>query len=99
MWKGKSVKSFEAHNNRTTLLVSGKDPARDILEKALRILFGLSLKGLKGAIMSDETQQVGAEAEAPLVNVLQNDQEEVQAEAPMPVHNDLEPQDITHTSI
>ena len=46
--------------------------------------------------MSDETQQVETqEAEAPLVNVLQNDQEEVQAEAPMPVHNDPEPQDIT----
>ena len=45
--------------------------------------------------MSEDTQQVETqEAEAPLVNVLKNDQEEVQADAPIPVHDDSEPQDV-----
>ena len=45
--------------------------------------------------MSEETQQVETqEAEASLVNVLQNDQEDTQAEAPIAIHDDPEPQDV-----
>ena len=45
--------------------------------------------------MSEETQQVEAqEAEAPLANVLQNDQEEAQAEAPIAIHDDQSPRTL-----
>ena len=46
--------------------------------------------------MSEDTQQVETqEAEAPLVNVLKNDQEEVQADAPIPVHEQPEQQETS----